>query len=136
MKFKIKGLVAALGLTVTIGAITACSTDAEVASHNVKKAADNFEVMRRVVFYNALQDKVVLVTEGRCSVAPANLRTAVTCKTGPNEFKIHYYGRSDNTVYFVEQMESTEASVYHYRRTFKPQTAIPDIDFRYSSKQD
>jgi len=25
-------------------------------------------------------------------------------------------------------------NVYHYRRTFKPQSIIPDIDFRGSSK--
>jgi predicted small secreted protein len=30
--------------------LTGCADDARVASHNLSKAADNFQIMRRVVF--------------------------------------------------------------------------------------
>ena len=33
-------------------ALTGCNDDATVARHNMTKAADNFELMRRIVFYN------------------------------------------------------------------------------------
>ena len=33
---------------------TGCSDDAQVASHNLSKAADNFEIDRRIVFYNGI----------------------------------------------------------------------------------
>ena len=113
--------------------IVGCTDDASVAKRNMSKAADNFEIMRRVVFYNSITDKIVLVTEGRCSVESANLRTSVICKVGPGEYIRNFYGKSDNTVYFVEQMDSIPVNVYHYRRTFKPQALLPDIDFRGDS---
>jgi hypothetical protein len=110
-----------------------CSDDAQIASQNMRKAADNFEIMRRVVFYNSILDKVVMVTEGRCSVQAGSLRTSVICKVGPGKYIRNFYGKSDNTVYFVEQMDSIPVNVYHYRRTFKPQSIIPDIDLRFNS---
>ena len=104
--------------------------DAVIARHNMQKAADNFEIMRRVVFYNSITDKIVMVTEGKCSVEPGSLRTSVICKVGEGRYIRNFYGRSDNTVYFVEQMAPVPVNVYHYRRTFKPQAILPDIDFR------
>lgn len=109
--------------------LAACD-DADVARQNLTKAANNFEIMRRVVFYNSILDKIVLVTEGKCSVEPGNLRTSVICKVGANRYIRNFYGKSDNTVYFVEQMDPVPVNVYQYRRTFKPQALLPDIDFR------
>tara|TARA_R110000765_G_scaffold19517_6_gene51133 strand:+ start:3227 stop:3457 length:231 start_codon:yes stop_codon:yes gene_type:complete len=43
--------------------------------------------------------------------------------------------RNMTTVYFVEQMAPVPVNVYHYRRTFKPQTLLPDVDFRGSAKE-
>ena len=128
-----KAIVAALAVTGAL-LLGACQEDATIASQNLTKAADNFEIMRRVVFYNSIADKVIMVTEGKCSVTPHELRTAVICKVGPNSFIRNFYGKSDNTVYFLEQMAPVKASVYHYRRTFKPQQFLPDIDFRGSGQ--
>jgi len=110
--------------------ISACSDDASIASRNLSKAADMFEIERRIVFYNGITESYILVIEGRCSlnISPDTLR--VTCKTGPNSYKKHYLGISDNVTYFAEQMESKNVSVYHYRVIFKPQSILPDIDFR------
>ena len=104
--------------------------DATVAKRNMVKAADNFEIMRRVVFYNAITDKVIMVSEGKCSVESGQMRTSVICKVGDGKYIRNFYGQSDNTAYFVEQMDAIPVNVYHYRRTFKPQSIIPDIDFR------
>lgn len=48
--------------------LTSCTDDAYIATHNIKKAADNFEVNRRIVFYNGITDKYILEIEGRCSI--------------------------------------------------------------------
>lgn len=111
-----------------------CQDDAQVARHNMTKAALNFEIMRRVVFYNAINGEVIMVTEGRCDVSPGNLRVDVVCKIGPDQFIRNFYGRSDNTPYFVEQMDPIPVNLYHYRRTFKPQGILPDIDYRGSGE--
>jgi len=42
-------------LAVPVIALTACVPDAQIASKNLSKAADMFEIDRRVVFYNGSQ---------------------------------------------------------------------------------
>lgn len=107
-----------------------CDTDANVASRNLSVAADQFEINRRVVFYNGITDKYILSIEGRCSVEFYSDKFVVTVKTGPNIFKKHYLGRADNVFPFVEQLDDTNIDVYHYRVIFKPQAIIPNIDVR------
>lgn len=105
--------------------------DARVASANLSKAAENFEIVRRVVFYNGITGDYILMIEGLCSLDADNpKKIAIICKTGPSEFKKHYLGVSDNVTYFIEQMEPAKANVYHYRVTFKPSVIAPEIDFR------
>lgn len=112
--------------------LVACADDASVASRNLSKAADMFEVNRRVVFFNGITDKYLLSIEGRCSIKAdaSDRQLEVTCKNGPEAFKKHFLGLSDNVSYFVEQLANTDVSVYHYRVIFKPQSVIPDIDAR------
>jgi len=116
--------------TVAIAVLTGCARQADVASNNLSVAADNFEVMRRIVFYNGITGDYILTIEGLCSLGnnddPGEL--SVTCKVGPNEFKKHFLGLSDNVTYFAEQIDSLEADVYHYRVIFRPSTILPDIE--------
>ena len=116
-------LVAAMGLA-------GCQDDADVASHNLSKAADNFEIDRRIVFYNGITDTYMLTIEGRCSIEDQSTQLEVTCKTGDDSYMKHFLGLSDNVTYFAEQLEGVDVNVYHHRVTFKPQSILPDIDFR------
>ncbi|RXZ78090.1 hypothetical protein EBB07_28980 [Paenibacillaceae bacterium] len=112
--------------------LTAC-TDADIASNNLSKAADNFEINRRIVFYNGITDSYMLTIEGRCSLGNSDDRSVqvtVTCKTGEDKYKKHFLGLSDNVTYFAEQLEPVSVSAYHYRVTFKPQAILPDIDVK------
>ena len=121
--------IAALAAT-SLLALTGCQDDAQVASYNISKAADNFEIDRRIVFYNGITDTYMLTIEGRCSIEDQTTQLEVTCKIGHNAFKKHFLGLSDNVTYFAEQLETADVSVYHHRVTFKPQEILPDIDFR------
>ena len=113
-------------------AIVGCSSDAAVASRNLSEAADHFEINRRVVYYNSIKDVEFLKIEGRCSIfedhGPVRAQLEVTCKTGPNDYKKHFLGLSDNVTYFAQQLEGADVSVYHYRVIWKPQVIIPDIE--------
>ena len=122
------GLLLIIGLLMAVA--VGCADDAQVASRNVSKAADNFEVQRRVVFMNGITDNYLLEILGRCSIEDQRNQLEVICKVGPGTYKKHFLGLSDNVTYFVEQLEPVEASAYHYRVTFKPQVIIPDFDFR------
>jgi len=123
-------------LVILIMIISTGCDDANIASENLVKQADNFEIYRRVVFLNGITDNYILEIEGLCSITVDRLdnQLEVICKTGEREYKKHFLGLADNVAYFVEQLESTEASAYHYRVTFKPQVILPDIDFRGSTK--
>lgn len=115
-----------------ICAVLAGCSDADVASKNLSTAADNFEVNRRIVFYNGITGDYILTVEGLCSIGNRDTqdRLSVTCKTGPAAFKKHFLGLSDNVTFFAEQIESNAVSPYHYRVVFKPLSLIPDIDIR------
>lgn len=117
--------------------ILSSCTDADIASENLSKAADNFEIDRRIVFYNGITDTYLLSIEGRCSLGnndDRNTQVTVTCKTGEGSYKKHFLGLSDNVTYFAEQLEPASFSAYHYRVTFKPQAIVPDIDFKVSGE--
>jgi len=72
-------------LVVATVVMTGCS-DAETASSNLSTAADNFEINRRVVFFNGITDKYLLTIEGRCSITAdtEDGQLEVTVKTGPS----------------------------------------------------
>lgn len=112
----------------TVSALTACTDDADVASDNLSKAADNFEIVRRIIFLNSITDKYLMVIEGRCAIADEGNQLEVTCKAAGGEFKKHFLGLSNNVTYFVEQVEAASVSVDHYRVTFKPEVIVPDVD--------
>lgn len=128
-----KSRIAALAGAAILGSgLAACSSDADVASKNLSKAAEQFEIERRVVFFNGITDKYLLSIEGRCSVETSESALGnsleVTCKLGPNEFKKHYLGLSDNVSFFVEQLEPVDVSTYHYRVIFRPEQIVPNVD--------
>jgi hypothetical protein len=132
MNFK-KITLALAGLAI----LSACDSDANIASRNLSTAADNFQVNRRVVFYNGITDSYMLKIEGLCSLGNDDKprEVTITCKTGPRDFKKHFLGLSDNVTYFVEQLDPVPVSTYHYEVIFKPQAIIPDITLKVSKEE-
>ena len=125
-KLIIAGVIASLAL---LGA--GCS-DADIASENLSKAADYFQIDGRVVFYNGITGEYMLTIEGKCSLGNNDTaqRLTVTCKVGDGVYKKHFLGLSDNVTYFVEQLELANVSAYHYKVNFKPAAIIPDIEIK------
>jgi len=126
-----KRVLSALGIVGVALSLGAC-TDAEMASQNISKAADYFEINRRIIFYNGITDNYMLTIEGRCSIKKDNQdnQLEVTCKTSPTEYKKHFLGISDNVTYFVEQLDYANVSTYQYRVVFKPSAIMPDIEVK------
>lgn len=119
-----------LAITVLMMLLLTACTDADIASYNLSKSADNFNILRRVVFYNGITNDYILVVEGYCSIGNtegANELT-ITCKTGGASYKKHFLGLSDNVTYFAEQLEGANVDLYHYKVIFKPSVIVPDID--------
>lgn len=120
----------ALALAAALG-LSACS-DADVASRNLSKAADNFDVNRRVVFYNGITGEYILSIEGLCSKGndDDSRKVTITCKTGVGEYKKHYLGVSDNVTYIMEQLEPLPVGTNRYVINFKPSAILPDVRVR------
>jgi hypothetical protein len=115
-----------------IGGLSACSDEADTVSDNLSTAADNFEVNRRIVFFNGITDTYLLEIEGRCSITDEGNQLEVTCKVDDDAYKKHFLGLSDNVSYFVEQLEPVDVDAYHYRVVFRPETILPDPDLKTS----
>ncbi|RQZ76437.1 hypothetical protein EFP18_23370 [Burkholderia glumae] len=131
MKHIAQNLARALLCVATIATLGACN-DADVASRNLSTAADNFEINRRVVFYNGITGDYILTIEGHCSKGndDTDKKLTITCKVGPGQYKKHYLGLSDNVTYFMEQIDPAPADVYHYKVVFKPSVIAPDISVK------
>lgn len=125
-------LITALAGGIMATALAGCSSQADIAADNLSKAAEQFEVTRRIVFINGITDEYLLEITGLCSVETTDGALGgaleVTCKTGPTEFKKHFLGLSDNVTYLVEQVEGADVSVYAYRVIFRPDQIIPDLE--------
>ena len=132
MNLKKIGLIA----LVTLGVFVGCTRESQTVSYNISRDADNFEVKRRVVFFNGITDKYLMEIIGYCSIHKDNAdnQLEVTCKVGHDQYKKHYFGLSDNTAYFVEQIDPKTESQFNYKIVFRPQTIIPDVTVRVSQR--
>jgi hypothetical protein len=115
-------------LAVAFATLVGCESKADVASYNLSEAADQFEINRRIVFFNGITDTYLMTIEGRCSIEAdgADAQLEVTCAVGDDKYKKHFLGLSDNVSYFVEQIQGVDVDTYRYRVIFRPETIIPD----------
>jgi hypothetical protein len=134
MRKRIIGI--ALAGAALIGA--GCESNADKVNDNLGKAAENFEIQRKIVGINGITDKVLFEAEGKCSLEqngslPRNLE--VICKEGPNSFKKHFVGLSDNVTWISTQVEGVDADEYRTRFILKPENIIPNFDLQTSDGQ-
>lgn len=109
--------------------LTGCDNSADVVSRNLSTQAANFEVPRRIVFYNVRTGDYMLSIEGLCA-REGDKEIAITCQTGPGEYKKHFLGTTTEVTYFIEQTAGTPSDKYHYRVTFKPSVIVPSINLQ------
>lgn len=121
-------IIAVTAVALSAFGLSSCSSDANVVSENLSKAADQFEIARRIVFINNVTGKYELEIQGLCNIVTEDAQLEVTCKAGGGEYKKHFLGLNETTTYVVEQTESAGVSSDHYRVIFKPEVIIPDVD--------
>lgn len=105
--------------------------DADQVRYNLERQEQNFNVYRRVVFYNGINGDYILTIEGKLAVTiDTDGDLVVTVKTESGEYMKHYLGLSDNVTYFSQQIEANKVSTAHYRVIFKPSIILPDIEVK------
>jgi hypothetical protein len=130
-----KNIVKTLAATVLLAggmAVAGCSSDADVASKNLSKDADNFKIFRKVVFYNGITGEYVAEVDGFCSIGnhDSGGKLSITCKMSDGKYIKNYLGLSDNVTWFALQTETADVSTQRYKVILKPTTLVPDFEVR------
>lgn len=107
--------------------ISGCARESDRVSYNVSQEADNFNVIRRLVVINARSDKPVFELIGAFSLTVDHTddQLEIICETGKNEYKKHFIGLNDWTIYTVEDVSGAEVDKYRYEVNFLPETIVP-----------
>lgn len=125
---------AVLGTISAIILLSGCDSAATTANENLSKAADNFEVPRRIVGINGITDKVLFTVEGFCSITPADKKLDVLCKTDANgTVERTSLGLSDNVTWVSTQLAGVKVSFIQPRVIFAPGAIVPNVDLRLST---
>ena len=111
-------------------ALAGCSQGA-IARNNLEVAEQNFEVSRRVVFYNGITGQSFLTITGKLALVIDNDGDlVVTVKTEDGRYMKHYLGLSDNVTYFSEALSPNDVSGGQYRVLWAPSAIIPNMELR------
>lgn len=98
--------------------LTGCSLEdeADVASYNISKEADNFNVYRSVKVINNQSDCVMLEFEGWCSITKDNNdnQLEITYRVGEGQYFKDFIGLNDRTTYVITQIDGSNVDKYHY----------------------
>ncbi|WP_288910787.1 hypothetical protein [uncultured Thomasclavelia sp.] len=115
-----------MALLLIVLSLSGC-TDAEVASQNISKEADQFRVKRRITFINLRTDSYLFSITGNCSINSDNSHNEleVVCKVGNNKYQKHFLKLTTEVTYVAEQLKYSEVSKYDYEIVFKPESIIP-----------
>ena len=117
-------LISTLALMVFV--LVGC-TEAEQVSYNISQEADNFNVIRRLTVLNTRSHKPMFELIGAFSIEVDHQdnQLEVTCETEKNEYKKHFVGLNDETVYVVEDISGANVDKYRYEVNFLPEQIIP-----------
>lgn len=126
MKKVLSIVLAVLMVLSTIVCFVGC-TEVNQVSHNVSQEADNFNVIRRLTVINSRTDKVEfeLVAAFSLQIDSEENQLEIICETGEGEYKKHFIGLNDETMYVVEDIGGAEVDKYHYEVNFLPEQILP-----------
>ena len=129
----IKAIVIAIVMLVGVVGLSACESAADTANRNLSKAAENFEVPRRIVGINGITDNVLFEVTGFCSYETSGNTYEVICKQPDGSIERTAMAKSDNVTIVVTQMEGTKVDLFRSRVIFRPETVVPDFDLSISN---
>lgn len=124
---KIRFVLIAIGVMLVAGACTESAADR--ANSNLSKAAENFEVPRRIVGINGITDEALFSVEGYCSYeVPGDGTFEVICKNADGTIERTTLYLSDNVTFVSTQLRGVKVDLFNPRIIFRPESIIPDFD--------
>ncbi len=134
-----KRILLSAGLAVAVLFIGACTSEADRANENLSKAAENFEVPRRIVGINGITDEVLFAVEGFCSyetgagTASGGTIFEAICKNPDGSIDRTTLYLSDNVTFVSTQISGVKVDLFKPRVIFRPENIIPDFDLSTSN---
>lgn len=132
MKKKVIGILVIMMLAVVT--LNGCSweDEADVASYNISKEADNFNVYRKVTVLNNQSDMTMLEFEGWCSIEKDNTdnQLEITYRVGENSYYKDFIGLNDRTTYVITQIDGSNVDKYHYEWLYHSDGDLIPIDLK------
>lgn len=127
-----------LGVAMMLCSLTGCSwkDEADVASYNISKEADNFNIYRRVVVINNQSDETMLEFEGWCSIE-SNMdksRLEITYRVGEGQYYKDFVGLNDRTTYVITQIDGANVDKYHYEWLYHSEGDLIPIEIKDADK--
>lgn len=114
--------------------LTGCSweDEADVASYNISKEADNFNVYRKVKVINNQSDSIMLEFEGWCSINKDNVdnQLEITYRVGEGTYYKDFIGLNDRTTYVITQIDGSNVDKYHYEWLYHSKGDLIPIKFK------
>ena len=111
-----------------LAGLTACTSEADTANDNLSKAAENFEVARRIIGINAINGDVLFSVEGFCSYETGGDTIDAICKDTDGSISRTTMGKADNVTFVSTQIAGKKVSLFHPRIILRPTTLVPDFD--------
>ena len=116
-----------------------CSSKADVAARNLAIEAEDFKLVRRVMFYNGITGEFFYTMEGLCSIEDQTIQLEVTCKVGEDEkgnslILKNLQGLSDNVTYTVIQLGPETVDEYRFKVLVRPEALLPDFELDLSGR--
>ena len=127
----IKALLKSMAITVflivpmTLG-LTGCS-QAERASYNVSKQADNFNVLRQLTVINNMSNDVVYTMTGKFSIEvdETENQLEVIVENEDGSYSKHFVGLNNMTTYTVADLDANYVSRYKFTVNYNPNMWMP-----------
>ena len=112
-------------IAITLITFAGC-TEVNQVSHNLGQEADNFNITRRIVVYNARTDNIVFELIGNFSLQNNGANELeIICETGENNYKKHFIYLNEYTLYVVEDVSGAYVDKYHYEVNYIPEMVQP-----------
>lgn len=115
-------------------ALAGCTSQADRANENLSRAAENFEVPRRIVGINGITDKVIFSVEGFCSYENDGKNFEAICKNPDGSISRTTLGLSDNVTFVSTQLQGKKVGLFSPRIIFRPENVVPNFDLSTSSQ--
>lgn len=122
---KLKIVILLLIMILAIMILSGC-TEVNRVSSNIRQEADNFNITRRIVVYNARTDKIVFELIGNFALQnnTAN-ELEIICEVDNNVYKKHFVYLNEYTLYVVEDVSGAYVDKYHYEVNYIPEMIVP-----------